>query len=177
MELDPRLGVLDESSGTLMRIPFAGGTASVVARIDHPRQLVILGDDAFVGARGSVVRVPLAAAGPPQSFPIARPIEALAVDASDIVLSDLTTGEIVRVPRAGGSAQTITSRGLCAHDLAIDGEHVYFACRYLYRVGRAGGTADRLTGGQLASLNALVLVGSQPWGYSAYEHRFERAQP
>lgn len=176
MALDPRLGALDESSGALMRAPVAGGPARVAARIDHPRQLVILGDDAFVGARGAVVRVPLRVPGPAQPFPVSHPIGALAVDATDIVLSDLTTSEILTVPRAGGGERSIVPRAICVRDLALDGASVYFACGDLYRVARGGGPVAQLTPRTPnPSLNAVALGASLAWGYSALEDRFVSA--
>lgn len=173
MALDPRTGALDESSGVVLRAPFTGGAPRTLARVDHPRELVVHASDAFVSSRAGVVQLSLTSESPARTWPVPSRIGALAVDARSIATADLVDGAIHLVDRATGSARARVSSGFCARDLELDEHHVWFACGNLYRVSRSSGAVEtRTSQATMGSLNGLSVVGDRAYGYSALEHRF-----
>jgi sugar lactone lactonase YvrE len=71
----------------------------------------------------------------------------LAVDATYVYWSRLTSGEIVRMPKTGGTPEVIASGQVRPWAVAVDDDRVYWAAE-----GNAVAGVDTPTGGQVASI-------------------------
>lgn len=138
-------------------IPKAGGAPQVIAQLNSPAMLGIAIDDRrvyFTDMAGGSVRSVAKVGGEAAAFTrTCTPGSVAAVDGY-IYWTACLDVSLFRAPSAGDPAVALVPGKYAAHDFAVTSEHVYFATvggfsvpGGIYRLPRAGGDIEMVTGG------------------------------
>jgi hypothetical protein len=170
----------DYEQGRVLKTPFAGGKITELAQLDHPAQLTVAGDDAFVAvwSAGTIVRIPLRG-GPPvviASVPDGGP-HGIAVQGDQVFFGLHLLYQVRAVARTGGPVTTVASYPGCAiEDIAVTATRIHFVCfggGVISEDRRPGSKPVVVTRG-VGTIHALVLTPEALIGYATYEDRFYR---
>jgi uncharacterized protein YtpQ (UPF0354 family) len=123
-----------EGEAAVIKVPKAGGAASVVAELPGaPEAIATAGGVAYVatsgkGEDGAILRVPLRAGAKPEKIATAVQPCALFADAKDVFFVErgLTTGGVKRLPLKGGSVEAVAQSAGIACSIAGDDDNVYW---------------------------------------------------
>lgn len=149
----------DPESGTVQRVPKNGGSPEVLLR-GHPglEQLVVDEQAVYFRSNSGLWKVKKSGGPPEQLLPNGehKNIGRLVGDASHLYFfyESQTQGryEVARLPKAGGTPQTIGPIAVSTGRLALSDSHVYFfreaslTENLLVRVPKAGGAAETVDG-------------------------------
>jgi hypothetical protein len=156
-------------TGHLGRVRRQGGAIDTFAAA-KPNDVMIDGNDVYwsnegaTPGTGSIVRLARGAAAGTAPTEIARQQNrprGLAADATHVywVTTDATDGQVLRVPKGGGTPEALVSNLKNPREIALDDEHAYFtsyADGTVQRVKKAGGQPETLIGEQASPLGIAV---------------------
>ncbi len=150
--------------GILWRITISTAAMAEVTRVDdYTRDLALDETTAFFSAGGALWRSALLPASTAEVLVAeSDDVGGVAVDGSHVYFASDAAGDIRRIPKAGGSVDTLVTGVLGVDNVSVDEGHVYFSeyqTGLVRRVSKTGGTVTNVAVGQ-QSTNRVVLVGT-----------------
>lgn len=129
-------------SGTLVRVPKAGGKSEMLAdKLEMPTGLIV-GDAVYVAVRGAIVTIPKAGGSPVTVASGLGLALGLAMDPEALFFVDYAkdTSTIARVAKTGGNVDRLQSVPGLVSKLALDDKNLYFVAQHeLVRLPKLGG--------------------------------------
>lgn len=137
----------DTTSGSLQRVPKAGGPAEVLASgLDHPGWIGVDGSTLFATIGSTVVSVPKGGGALTQLATFTDKPTALALDDDAVYVALYLQASVVRIPKAGGAPAVVATANGSPLSLLVDAMNLYWTDGTgLYAMPKAGGTPVALT--------------------------------
>lgn len=145
------------SPSAVMKISKTGGQPVVLANASPP-VLAVDETSVYYITNNSIMSVPLAG-GIPKPLAAVGATEAVVVDATSVYWAD-NRGTIMKAPRAGGAATSLSFGDCYPERVAIDATFVYWIDCGVFRVPLAGGEKLELSATPAASVGVRIAVDS-----------------